>query len=184
MGAWRAATRRDLCWASCTGTSVAQGEQIQHGDSVCSVQEDCVTEANVLLVNTEAQFVSAMTTGLVARSMEVFSSGSCDEAMHQLAVHAEIEVVLLDACMSACNPTETLKLIRQRHPLVEVIMLADRITVETAIDCIRLGAADYVMKPCDIEVLTVKVREAVDKKRRHEEKIVEARVREIANRVD
>jgi DNA-binding NtrC family response regulator len=61
-------------------------------------------------------------------------------------------------------------------------MLTGHATVESAIDGMRLGAADYLMKPCSIEVLVEKVREAVEKKRRHEEKIVDARVREIAGR--
>ena len=50
------------------------------------------------------------------------------------------------------------------------------------LDGLRLGAWDYLMKPCSIEVLVEKVKEAVEKKRRHEEKIVDARVREIASR--
>jgi len=63
-----------------------------------------------------------------------------------------------------------------------VIMLTGHATVESAIDGMRLGASDYLMKPCSIEILVEKVREAVEKKRRHEEKIVDARVREIASR--
>ena len=75
-----------------------------------------------------------------------------------------------------------LQLIKQQYPLVEVIMLTGHATVESAIDGMRLGASDYLMKPCRIEVLVEKVKEAVEKKRRHEEKIVDARVREIASR--
>jgi DNA-binding NtrC family response regulator len=43
----------------------------------------------------------------------------------------------------------------------------------------KLGAFDYLMKPCDIDLLISKVGEAASKKRKHEEKIVEARIREI-----
>jgi DNA-binding NtrC family response regulator len=77
---------------------------------------------------------------------------------------------------------EMLQLIKQQFPLVEVIMLTGHATVESAIDGMRLGASDYLMKPCSIDVLVEKVKEAVEKKRRHEEKIVDARVREIASR--
>jgi DNA-binding NtrC family response regulator len=54
--------------------------------------------------------------------------------------------------------------------------------VETAIEGMKRGAFDYLMKPCDIEQLVSKVAEATDKKRRHEEKIREARIRDIASR--
>jgi DNA-binding NtrC family response regulator len=61
-------------------------------------------------------------------------------------------------------------------------MLTGHATVETAIDGMKLGAFDYLMKPCDIDVLVSKVTQAAEKKRGHEEKIVEARIREITER--
>ncbi|MFH1343710.1 MAG: response regulator, partial [Pseudomonadota bacterium] len=77
---------------------------------------------------------------------------------------------------------ETLKEIKRRHPLVEVVMLTGHATVETAIEGMKLGAFDYLMKPCEMDVLMSKVREAASRKRRQEAKIVEARVKEVAVR--
>jgi len=57
-------------------------------------------------------------------------------------------------------------------------MLTGHATIESAIDGLKLGAFDYLMKPCEIEQLMAKVQEAAQKKRNHEEKIREARVRE------
>jgi FixJ family two-component response regulator len=62
---------------------------------------------------------------------------------------------------------------------VEVIMLTGHATVETSIEGMRLGAFDYLMKPCDMEVLMEKVAAATRKKRDHEEKIRQARVNAI-----
>ena len=138
--------------------------------------------ANILLVDDDAQFIDVMKKRLTVRSMEVFHAGSGDEALKQLAIHGEIEVVILDVKMPDRSGMEMLRVIKQQYPLVEVIMLTGHGTVESAIDGMRLGAADYLMKPCSIEVLVEKVREAVDKKRRHEEKIVDAQVREIVSR--
>jgi len=50
--------------------------------------------------------------------------------------------------------------------------------VESAIEGMKLGAYDYLMKPCEIEELVLKVEEATKKKREHDDKIKEARVRE------
>jgi DNA-binding NtrC family response regulator len=61
-------------------------------------------------------------------------------------------------------------------------MLTGHATVETAIEGMKLGAFDYLMKPCDIDVLVSKVEEAAQRKRAHEEKIIEARVKEITER--
>lgn len=143
-----------------------------------------MTEANILLVDDDAQFISVMRKRLTKRGMQVFSAYGGDEALQRLAMHDEIEVVILDVNMPGKNGMEMLRLIKQAYPLVEVLMLTGHATVDSAIDGMRLGAADYLMKPCAIEVLVEKVREAVEKKRRHEEKIVDARVREIAGRRD
>jgi DNA-binding NtrC family response regulator len=54
--------------------------------------------------------------------------------------------------------------------------------VETAIEGMRLGAFDYLMKPCDMDVLISKVGGAASRKREQENKIVEARIKEITMR--
>ena len=138
--------------------------------------------ANILLVDDDAQFIDVMKKRLTMRQMEVFHASSGEEAMHKLAMHGEIEVVILDVKLPGQSGIEILRIIKQQHPLVEVIMLTGHGTLESAIDGMRLGAADYLMKPCNIDVLVEKVKEAVEKKRRHEEKIVDARVREFASR--
>jgi DNA-binding NtrC family response regulator len=74
---------------------------------------------------------------------------------------------------------EVLRRIKQQHPLVEVIMLTGHATTESAVEGLKLGAFDYLMKPCEIETLIVKVREARDKKRAMEEKINQAKISKI-----
>ena len=61
-------------------------------------------------------------------------------------------------------------------------MLTAHATVESAIEGMKLGAFDYLMKPCDMEQLMNKIEEATSKKRNHEEKIREARVRETLSK--
>jgi DNA-binding NtrC family response regulator len=64
-------------------------------------------------------------------------------------------------------------------PLIEVVMLTAHATVESAIEGMKFGAFDYLMKPCDMDQLIGKVNEAAQKKRGHEEKIREAHLKEI-----
>ena len=136
-------------------------------------------EPIVLLVDDEAPFVDTMTKRLTKRKLSVFKSYSGEEALETLKENSHIDLVILDVKMPGMDGIETLKEIRKEFPLVEVIMLTGHATVETSIEGMRLGAFDYLMKPCDMDVLIEKVNAAVSKKRDHEEKIREARVNVI-----
>jgi DNA-binding NtrC family response regulator len=61
-------------------------------------------------------------------------------------------------------------------------MLTGHATVESAIDGMKLGAFDYLMKPCDMDQLIAKVTQAAQRKREQEERIVQARVQSITTR--
>ena len=136
-------------------------------------------EPIVLLVDDEAPFVDTMTKRLTKRKLTVFKSYSGEEALETLKENSHIDLVILDVKMPGMDGIEALKEIRKEFPLVEVIMLTGHATVETSIEGMRLGAFDYLMKPCDMDVLIEKVNAAVSKKRDHEEKIREARVNVI-----
>lgn len=138
--------------------------------------------ANVLLVDDEVPFIEAMTKRLTKRDLEVFSANDGNEALKKLSEHRSIEVVILDVKMPGMDGIETLTEIKKKFPLVEVIMLTGHATVESAIEGMKLGAFDYLMKPCDMDILMKKVNEAAGKKRNHEEKIIEARMKEITSR--
>jgi DNA-binding NtrC family response regulator len=138
--------------------------------------------AKVLLVDDETPFVEALTKRLEKRGLTVLPSYSGPEAMEKLAADSHIDVVVLDVKMPGMDGVDTLKAIKAAHPLVEVIMLTGHATVESAIEGMKLGALDYLMKPCDIELLMAKVQEAKNKKSKQEEKIAEARARNIALR--
>ncbi len=138
--------------------------------------------ANVLLVDDEVPFVETMTKRLTKRDLDVSSAFNGQEALDILEKSRSIEVVILDVKMPGMDGLETLQKIRKKYPLVEVVMLTGHATVESAIDGMKLGAFDYLMKPCDMDILIAKVGEAAKKKRSHEEKIIEARIKEITSR--
>lgn len=138
--------------------------------------------AVVLIVDDEVPFVETMTKRLKKRELDIIPAYSGEEALQSLDKHPNIEVVILDVKMPGMDGNETLKEIKKNHPLKEVIMLTGHATVESAIEGLKKGAFDYLMKPCDIDVLVNKVTDAAAKKRRHEEKIIEAQVKEITMR--
>ncbi len=136
----------------------------------------------VMLVDDEVPFVDTMTKRLGKRDLEIVAAYTGQEALDKLKANEKVDVIILDVKMPGMDGIETLREIKKAHPLVEVIMLTGHATVETGIEGMKLGAFDYLMKPCDIEQLMAKVQEAKAKKRRHEEKITQARVSEIALR--
>lgn len=138
--------------------------------------------ANVLLVDDEVPFVETISKRLTKRDVDVKSAHSGPEALKELEKNQDVEVVVLDVKMPGMDGIETLKKIKSQFALVEVIMLTGHATVESAIEGMKRGAFDYLMKPCDIDVLILKVKEAAMKKRQQEEKIVEARIKEITKR--
>ncbi len=138
--------------------------------------------AKIMLVDDEVPFVEAMTKRLTRRDLEVESAFSGDEALKKLTAGSKTEVVILDVKMPGMDGIETLQAIRKMVPLVEVIMLTGHATVESAIEGMKYGAFDYLMKPCEMDLLIAKVSEAAARKRQQEEKIINARIKEITSR--
>ncbi len=138
--------------------------------------------ANVLLVDDEAEFVETFSERLELRDLEISKAFNGEEALQVLETNRTIELVILDVKMPGMDGIETLAEIKKKYPLVEVIMLSGHADVESAIDGMKQGAFDYLMKPCDIDQMIAKVTEAAAKKRQHEEKIIQARIKEITSR--
>ena len=141
-----------------------------------------MTIAKILLVDDEKPFVDTLMKRLKKRDVEIEAAYNGQEALDHLSGDDSIEVVILDIKMPVMDGMAALKEIKKRHPLVEVIMLTGHATVETGIDGMKEGAIDYLMKPCDMDQLIAKVQEAAGRKRKHEQKIMEARVQAITLR--
>jgi DNA-binding NtrC family response regulator len=138
-------------------------------------------KAHVLLVDDEVEFVDILAERLKAREFSVVKAYSGDEALAKLG-EAKVDVVVLDVVMPGKSGIETLREIKQREPLVEVIMLTGHATVETAIEGMKLGAYDYLMKPTEIPDLVEKLEGALARKREHEERIRKAEINGIMKR--
>ena len=125
---------------------------------------------NILLVDDEERFL-ATTQKLLKKKgydAEVASSGSLAlDLLDRKPVH----VVILDVKMPGMDGIETLKAIKARHPMVEVIMLTGHATVESAVQGLKSGASDYLMKPADIDDLLSRVEGAFERRQQLEEKI-------------
>ena len=92
------------------------------------------------------------------------------EALEKL-VGESVHVVILDVKMPGMDGVAVLKAVKSRYPLVQVVMLTGHGTVESAMEGLRSGATDYLMKPIDIDELIAKAEEAFVRWQIMEEKI-------------
>jgi DNA-binding NtrC family response regulator len=131
-----------------------------------------VDDLNVLLVDDEAEFLETLVKRMKKRGLKVTGVNSGEEALkHLVGEAAGVDVVVLDVKMPGLDGIETLKAIKNRHPLVEVIMLTGHANVEVAIEGMEQGAFDYLMKPMNIDELLYKIQDAHQKKSIQEAKI-------------
>jgi DNA-binding NtrC family response regulator len=131
----------------------------------------------VLLVDDEADFLDTLVKRLRKRNLDAVGVGSGEEALGWLN-QQEADVVVLDVRMPGMDGIQSLKEIKKRCPLVEVIMLTGHASLEVAIEGMEAGAFDYLMKPMNVDELLHKLQDAYKRKRIQSEKI--HRMKEIA----
>ncbi len=130
----------------------------------------------VLLVDDEEDFVEMLSLRLQELGEKVTVAYSGQEGLDTLA-NTPIDVVILDIKMPGMDGIETLKEIKKQFPLVEVIMLTGHGSTETAVEGMKLGAFDYLMKPANFGDLSEKLEGARKRKDEHEERIRKAEAR-------
>jgi CheY-like chemotaxis protein len=113
----------------------------------------------VLMVDDEAQFRATTQKVLKRRGLETILAESGPEAIEKLRERPD--VVILDLKMPGMDGHETLREIKDRQPDLPVIMLTGHGEMESAKQALEEGAWDYLSKPCDIDILTGKIHEAV-----------------------
>ena len=133
--------------------------------------------AVILIVDDERTFGDVVAQRLRQRGFAADAVSSGLEALKRLEETNTIEAVLLDLKMPLMDGIATLQLIKKGHPLVEVVMLTGDATIDSAIEAMKSGAFDYLVKPFDIDQVIDKVNAAAKRKRDRE-----ARIREVRSR--
>jgi len=135
----------------------------------------------VLLVDDEKDFIEPLSQRLQIRAIDVNTALSGDEALDFIQRN-DVDVVVLDVLMPGKDGIATLKEIKRLRPLLQVIMLTGHATVETAIEGMKFGAYDFLMKPTDTKDLVDKISKAHTIKTEHEERIRKAEINSIIQR--
>ena len=135
----------------------------------------------VLLVDDERDFVEMLSLRIEDEGHQVRPAYSGQEALQALD-EAESDVVILDIKMPGMDGIETLKTIKARYPLVEVILLTGHGAVDTAVEGLKSGAFDYLLKPANFEELVLKMKAARKRKAEQEERIRKAEALSLMRR--
>ena len=139
------------------------------------------TPTHILLVDDEEDFVEMLSMRLEVEGDKVTAAYDGKTGL-DLLDNVPIDVVILDIKMPGMDGIQTLREIKRRHPLVEVILLTGHGSTETAIEGMKLGAFDYLLKPADFEELQKLLAGAKKKKAEQDERIRKAEARQLLRR--
>ena len=129
-----------------------------------------MVKMRIMLVDDEERFLNTTQKLLVKHGYDAIIAKSGVECLQKLEQEL-VHVVILDVKMPDMDGVETLRRIKQKFPMVEVIMLTGHASAESAVEGMKSGATDYLVKPTDIAVLIAKAEEAFKKRLDLENKI-------------
>jgi DNA-binding NtrC family response regulator len=119
--------------------------------------------SRVLLVDDETIFTKNMAKLLKFRGYEVTAVNSGDAAIRELEQN-HFDVTVLDLKMPGMDGITTLKEIKKLGLFTETLILTGHGSIDTALEAMKLGAYDYLTKPCEIDELVAKIEAAWEKK--------------------
>jgi len=135
----------------------------------------------LLLVDDEKDFIESLAERLQLRDFNVKWALNGDDAI-KLVRENEFDVIVLDVKMPGKSGIETLKEIKIINQLSQVIMLTGHATVESAIQGMKLGAYDYIMKPTVTEDLINLINKAYKIVEEQKERIRRAEIENIVKK--
>lgn len=126
-----------------------------------SVQE--VSERECILIVDDSATVRKIFANCLSSQYVCSEAASYNEALERLS-ESEFDLVLVDLIMPGMSGIELLRKIVEKYPDTAVIMISGINQPHRALDAIRLGAFDYLIKPCDLGVLELTVERALERR--------------------
>jgi DNA-binding NtrC family response regulator len=130
----------------------------------------------LLLVDDEIDFLQTIAERLTLKDFDVIVASNGREAI-AAAENDLFDVAVVDFKMPGMDGTQVLRVLKERHKYLEIIMLTGHATIDSAVECTKLGAFKYLEKPYDFEKLVEVIKEAYEarlkKKFEHNKKHME-----------
>lgn len=138
-------------------------------------------KVTVLIADDEKEYAEALAQRLELRGFSVTPVFSGQSALDILS-GVDIDVVILDVNMPGISGIDALKTMKKMKPITPVIMLTGAATVNNAIEGMKKGAFDFLMKPVDTDLLVEKINDAYAIRAKHNERIRQAEIDSILKR--
>lgn len=126
----------------------------------------------LLIVDDEIQFLDSIAQRLEMRGFDVTKAANGQDAL-QAAENDRFDIALLDLKMPGIDGKQVLESLKKDHKFLEVIILTGHGSIDSAVECTRLGAFDYLPKPYELESLLDVLKRAyetrLNKKFQHDE---------------
>jgi DNA-binding NtrC family response regulator len=130
----------------------------------------------LLMVDDEVKFLESISKRLELKNFDVIKASNGQEAIAS-AEKGLFDVAVVDFQMPGMDGAQVLKTLKANHKYLEIIMLTGHATVDSAVECTKLGAFKYLEKPYDFEKLVALIKEAYEtrlkKKFEHNQKRIE-----------
>jgi two-component system response regulator AtoC len=120
--------------------------------------------ANILVVDDEVKMCVILQDMLVERGHRVITSQDGEEAQ-RLVVSQDFDVVISDLKMSPVDGLQLLQTVKKLSPDTEVVLMTAYASVQTAIQAMKRGAYDYIIKPFDLDEMGLLVDKILEKER-------------------
>jgi len=134
--------------------------------------------SKILLVDDEIIFTNNMSKLLTSRGYIVTAANNGESAIRALE-EKDFDVVVLDLKMPGMDGITTLKEIKKLGLFTETLILTGHGSVDTALEAIKIGAYDYLAKPCEIDELVEKIEGAWSKKDDGEKKDMQEKIQRV-----
>ena len=115
---------------------------------------------SILIVEDDITFSLMLTTWLGKKGFVVISSSSVSDAKRRLGEEA-FDLVISDLRLPDSDGIDLLKWLKSTHPSLPLIMMTSYAEIQTAVQAMKLGAADYIAKPLNPDELLGKIKELV-----------------------
>ena len=138
-----------------------------------------VDKIRILIVDDEKEFLDSIAQRLELRDFEVTKAINGHEAI-EAARNGHFDLALLDLKMPGIGGKQVLEVLRKEHKFLEVIILTGHGSIESAVDCIKIGAFGYLAKPYELEKLLDILKQAYESRLRKKFEFDVERMNKIA----
>ena len=141
-----------------------------------------LTKIRLLIVDDEERFLRTLAQRLTMRDFDVTTASDGEKAI-QAARNVPFDLALVDLKMPGMGGEKVLELLKDQDPFIEVVILTGHGSIDSAVECTKLGSYHYLQKPCETEELLTVLRKAYQRRVQQKLQLDEQKLTELLGTV-